>query len=513
MTNDNLYCLLKSRFPNDPADVFLESPVSDDPGGDTLSYGEADALSARMAAGLRALDVNPGDRVVVQVEKSAEAVVLYLACLRVGAIYIPLNTAYTAAELAYFLGDAEPQLLVCEPEKNAALRAVCDEGGVPHLLCLDASGKGSWMDHVGGFEADPDIAERDKDDTAAILYTSGTTGRSKGAMLSHDNLASNALTLHELWGFQPGDVLLHALPIYHVHGLFVALHCAMLNGSKAWFLPRFEIGQVLDLLPRSTVMMGVPTFYVRLLGDARFTKELCANMRLFIAGSAPLLAETFDSFEERTGQRILERYGMTEAGMITSNPYDPNDGERLAGTVGFALPGVEARVCSDDGVEIPRGETGVLEIKGPNVFKGYWRNEEKTAAEFRDDGFFITGDMSVMDDEGRVTIVGRAKDLVISGGFNVYPKEVEGEIDLIEGVVESAVIGLPHPDFGEGVTAVVVPEPAAALTPEDINGHLADKLAKFKQPKRIFFVDSLPRNAMGKVQKKELRERYADTYQ
>lgn len=504
MTNANLYALLQSRFPADKAAVFLEAPS-----GPALRYGEAETLSARMAAALKSLGVNPGDRIVAQVEKSDEAVVLYLACLRAGAIYIPLNTAYTAAELSYFLGDAEPQALICDPSKNAALRAVCEDLGVPHLLCLDSSGNGSWMEYVKNHAPDPKIAFREEDDIAAILYTSGTTGRSKGAMLSHGNLASNALTLHQLWGFEPGDVLLHALPIYHVHGLFVALHCAMLNGSKVWFLPKFDVDEVLELLPRSSVMMGVPTFYVRLLDDQRFTRELCAAMRLFIAGSAPLLAETFQAFEDRTGHRILERYGMTEAGMITSNPYD---GERLAGTVGFALPDVSVRVCNEDGGQVAQGETGVLEINGPNVFKGYWRNPEKTAAEFRGDGFFITGDLSVMDRDGRISIVGRAKDLVISGGFNVYPKEVESEIDRMTGVVESAVVGLPHPDFGEGVTAIVVAAPDAALTPEDIAVHLADRLAKFKQPKRIFFIDALPRNAMGKVQKKELRERYADTY-
>ena len=504
MTNANLYALLQSRFPDDGEAVFLASP-----GGASLSYGAADALSARMAAALRGLGISPGDRVVVQVEKSPEAVVLYLACLRSGAIYIPLNTAYTATELSYFLGDAEPGVLICQPQNEAALRAVAEGCGVAHIGCLDADGTGSWMETVAGYEPDHTITPRGPDDIAAILYTSGTTGRSKGAMLSHDNLACNALTLHALWDFVAGDVLLHALPIYHVHGLFVALHCAMLNGSKVWFLPRFDVAAVLDHLPRSTVMMGVPTFYVRLLEDERFTPDVCAAMRLFIAGSAPLLAETFDAFEARTGHRILERYGMTEAGMITSNPYT---GERVAGTVGFALPDVAARVCDAEGAAVAPGETGVLEIKGPNVFKGYWRNPEKTAAEFRPDGYFITGDMAERDALGRIAIVGRAKDLVISGGFNVYPKEVEVEIDQMEGVLESAVIGVPHPDFGEAVTAVVVAAPDAAVTPADITDHLAGRLAKFKQPKRVFFVDALPRNAMGKVQKKELRERYADTY-
>lgn len=510
MTSANLFALLQSRFPEDPDAVFLECPDLENRAGGVLTYGEADVLSARMAATLRGMGVVPGERVVVQVDKSAQAVALYLACLRVGAIYIPLNTAYTAAELNYFLGDAEPRVLVCQPSQEQALRALAEGCGVAHVLCLDPNGCGTWMDAVAGHMPDPTIADCTADDIAAILYTSGTTGRSKGAMLSHGNLASNALMLHRLWGFQPGDVLLHALPIYHVHGLFVALHCAMLNGSRVWFLRRFDVGAVMDLLPQSTVMMGVPTFYVRLLGEDRFVRALCRSMRLFIAGSAPLLAETFEAFEARTGQRILERYGMTEAGMITSNPYE---GERVAGTVGYALPDVEARVCDGDGVEVERGETGVLEISGPNVFGGYWRNAEKTAAEFRDNGFFITGDLSVMDADGRISIVGRAKDLVISGGFNVYPKEIEAEIDQIAGVQESAVIGVPHPDLGEGVTAVVVALPGAGLTADAITGHLAGRLAKFKQPKRIFFVGELPRNAMGKVQKKALRDRYADTYQ
>lgn len=508
MTNANLYATLRTRFPEDANAVFLEQP-----GGMILSYGDADHQSASMAAMLRSLDVTTGDRVVVQVEKSPQAVLLYLACLRVGAIYIPLNTAYTPAELDYFIGDAEPRVLICQTATESDLRPISETHGVKHVLCLDPDGTGSWMEAVCDRAPDNGVAESDPDDIAAILYTSGTTGRSKGAMLSHDNLASNALTLHKLWGFVPGDVLLHALPIYHVHGLFVALHCAMLNGSKVWFLSRFEQKAVLDLLPQSTVMMGVPTFYVRLLDDPSFNREQCANMRLFIAGSAPLLAETFDAFEARTGLRILERYGMTEAGMITSNPYFTEGGERVAGTVGYALPEVSAIVCGDGGVELPRGETGVLEIKGPNVFKGYWRNPEKTADEFRDNGYFITGDMSRMDEDGRITIVGRAKDLVISGGFNVYPKEVEGEIDDMDGVVESAVVGVPHPDFGEGVVAVVVADPDISLSPDDVTDHLAGRLAKFKQPKRVYFVSELPRNTMGKVQKKTLRERYADTFQ
>ncbi|MBT4889248.1 MAG: malonyl-CoA synthase [Rhodospirillales bacterium] len=507
MSNANLYALLASKFPADEKAVFLESPD-----GKVMRYGDLASGSGRMADLLRASGVEPGDRVVVQVEKSAEAVALYLACLRVGAIYIPLNTAYTSAELDYFVGDAKPRVLVCASHVLNELQGIAETHGVARVLSLGADGTGSLMSALVDTVVDDNVAQCAGSDIAAILYTSGTTGRSKGAMLSHDNLASNAVALHKMWGFVPGDVLLHALPIYHVHGLFVALHCALLNGSKVWFLPKFDIETVLALLPKSTVMMGVPTFYVRLLGDQRFDRSLSEHMRLFVAGSAPLLAETFSEFEDRTGQRILERYGMTEAGMITSNPYNSDNGARIAGSVGYPLHGVEARVCDDGGVELPRGEPGTLEIKGPNVFSGYWQNPEKTALEFRDDGFFITGDVSKMDEDGRISIVGRAKDLIISGGFNVYPKEIETEIDEIEGVVESAVIGIAHPDFGEGVVAVVVKQAGVMVEAADIIAALKGRLAKFKQPKKVFFVDNLPRNTMGKVQKKALREEYAGLF-
>jgi malonyl-CoA/methylmalonyl-CoA synthetase len=355
--------------------------------------------------------------------------------------------------------------------------------------------------------ASEQVVEVAADDLAAILYTSGTTGLSKGAMLSHANLASNAQVLHDYWHWQHDDVLLHALPIFHVHGLFVALHCALLGGSRLIFLPRFDADEVIARLPEATVLMGVPTFYTRLLERADFTRELCAGMRLFISGSAPLLADTHREFEARTGHRILERYGMTEAGMITSNPYD---GERIAGTVGFALPGVSARVADDQGAERPRGEAGVLEIQGPNVFQGYWQMPEKSAEEFRPDGWFITGDIAVMADDGRVSIVGRAKDLIISGGFNVYPKEIESQIDELPGVRESAVIGVPHADFGEGVVAVVVADGSSGLTEQSVVEALKDRLARFKQPKRVYIVDELPRNTMGKVQKNVLRDVYKD---
>jgi malonyl-CoA/methylmalonyl-CoA synthetase len=453
--------------------------------------------------------VQKGDRVVVQVEKSIEAVLLYLACLRAGAIYIPLNTAYTPKELGYFLQDATPQLFVCAPDKKEALTPVVRAAGVPVVLSLGATGEGELMEAATAAAPSEQIVEVRADDLAAILYTSGTTGLSKGAMLSHANLASNAQVLHDYWHWQHEDVLLHALPIFHVHGLFVALHCALLGGSRLIFLPRFDAEQMIARLPEATVMMGVPTFYTRLLERADFGRELCTRMRLFISGSAPLLADTHREFEARTGHRILERYGMTEAGMITSNPYD---GERVAGTVGYALPGVSARVADEQGRELPRGEAGVLEITGPNVFQGYWQMPEKSTEEFRADGWFITGDIAVMADDGRVTIVGRAKDLIISGGFNVYPKEIESQIDELPGVRESAVIGLPHPDFGEGVTAVVVPDGSGELTEQSVVAALSEQLARFKQPKRVFIVDELPRNTMGKVQKNILRDTYKDTF-
>ncbi len=503
--NENLYAILQTRFPDDPNQTAIETP-----GGAEISYGDLDAGAARMANLLEGHGVRPGDRVLVQVGKSVEAVLLYLGCLRAGAVYLPLNTGYTAAEVDYFMGDAGPVLAVCAPAAEGQFGELAAKHGVAHVLTLDAMGSGSLSTAAATAESSHEIVARNGDDLAAILYTSGTTGRSKGAMLSHANLSSNALALHDIWGFVPGDVLLHALPIYHVHGLFVALHCALLNASRILFLPKFDVGAVLERLPRSTVFMGVPTFYTRLLDDPGFDREACANMRLFVSGSAPLLAETFEAFRGRTGQAILERYGMTEAGMITSNPLE---GDRLAGTVGFALPDVETRVADAEGNVLAPGEIGVLEFKGPNIFKGYWRLPEKTAEEFRDDGWFITGDMATQGADGRVSIVGRAKDLVISGGLNVYPKEIESLIDELDGVGESAVIGLPHPDFGEAVTAVITLDPdGPAIGERDVREALDGKLAAFKCPKRVFIVDALPRNTMGKVQKKQLRDDYAGTY-
>jgi len=408
------------------------------------------------------------------------------------------------------MGDANPHLIVCRPQDYETTVKNAKELNVPHVMTLDEQGCGSLADAKASAPINTNTEHCSVSDTACILYTSGTTGRPKGAMLSHDNLSSNAKVLQSYWHWEAGDVLLHALPIFHVHGLFVALHCALLNGSKVIFLSKFSLPAIKENLPRSTVMMGVPTFYVRLLEDPEFTTDMCNNMRLFIAGSAPLLAETFKAFENVSGHKILERYGMTEAGMITSNPYD---GDRIPSTVGFPLPEVSARVADDKGNEIERGEVGILEIKGPNVFQGYWCMPEKTAEEFRDDGFFITGDMATMDQEGRISIVGRAKDLVISGGYNVYPKEVENAIDEIDGVKESAIIGVPHPDFGEGVTAIIIKESHSDITEENVMSYLKEKIARFKQPNKIFFLDELPRNTMGKVQKKALRDTYRDIYQ
>ena len=479
------------------------------PDGSEMSGDALHRLSGRIAIVLAEAGVQPGDRVAMQTEKSAEALALYLACLRTGALFLPLNTAYTTAELDYFLGDAEPRVAVCAPAVEAALRPVADAKGIT-LLTLGGAVSGTLVDRAAEAPEDFATVARRADDLAAILYTSGTTGRSKGAMLSHDNLLSNADALVETWRFTSSDTLLHALPIFHAHGLFVAINVLLRVGGRMIFLPRFDVDTVLAQLPRATTMMGVPTFYGRLLGDARFNREVTRHMRLFVSGSAPLLAETHRAFEARTGHRILERYGMSETTMSTSNPYD---GERRAGTVGLPLPGVESRIVdAESGIEVPQGEIGILEVRGPNVFKGYWRMPDKTAEEFREDGFFVTGDMAQIDADGYITIVGRAKDLVISGGYNVYPKEVEGEIDGLEGIAESAVIGVPHPDFGEGVVAVVVRESGSKLEAKDIQAALQDRLAKFKQPKAIFFMGELPRNTMGKVQKNALREMFDDVF-
>ena len=501
--NANLFSRLFDRL-DDPNKLAIETLD-----GERIIYGDLIARTGKIANVLVARGVKPGDRVAAQVEKSVPNLVLYLAAIRAGAVYLPLNTAYTLNELDYFINDAEPSLVVCDPSRAEGIGAIAAKVKA-RVETLDANGKGSLTEAAEKAKPDFTTAIRSNDDLAAILYTSGTTGRSKGAMLSHDNLASNSLTLVDYWHFSDKDVLIHALPIYHTHGLFVASNVTLFARASMIFLPKFDPDLIIRLMARASVLMGVPTFYTRLLQNPALSRETTKHMRLFVSGSAPLLADTHREWAERTGHAVLERYGMTETNMITSNPYD---GERRAGTVGFALPGVSVRIADlESGAPIPTGEVGVIEVKGPNVFSGYWRMPEKTAQEFRADGYFITGDLGRVDSDGYIHIVGRAKDLVISGGFNVYPKEVEAEIDAIEGVLESAVFGVAHADFGEGVTAAVVPRPGAALSEEAILSALGPRLAKFKAPKRVILVDALPRNAMGKVQKAALREAYKDIY-
>ena len=482
--------------------------------GRWYTYTHVMEVSARLANMLVERGLEPGDRVAAQVPKSIEALMLYLATVRAGGVFLPLNNAYTATEVEYFLDNAGPRIFVCDPARHAEFETLTAKLGI-RLETMGVwtdpdTSAGSLLD--AGVDASPEFSnvERGPDDLAAILYTSGTTGRSKGAMLTHDNLLSNAIVLKDLWAFTRDDVLLHALPIFHTHGLFVATNTLMVAGGQMIFLPGFKVDQVIDCLPGATAMMGVPTFYTRLLDDVRFSRELTAHMRLFVSGSAPLLAETHVEFEDRTGHRILERYGMTETNMNTSNPYD---GERRAGTVGFPLPGVDLRVCNPDTSEtLGRDEIGVIEVKGPNVFAGYWQMPEKTREEFRDDGFFITGDLGKVDMDGYVHIVGRAKDLIISGGYNIYPKEIELLLDEQDGVLESAVIGVSHPDFGEGVVGVIVPSNGHIVSESAILTAIADKIARFKQPKRIYVVDELPRNTMGKVQKNILRDTYGNSF-
>ena len=502
MSNANLYALLEAHFPADRSAVCVETPD-----GAVWTFADIEAASARYANLMRERGVAPGDRVAVQVEKSPRALVLYLACLRAGAVYLPLNPAYPERELDYFLGDAEPRMVVVRPGSLNGLTGLCERHGIGEPLTLGTGDDGTLVEAGRSMPDGFDTVEREPGDLAALLYTSGTTGKPKGAMLTHANLYSNAQVLHEAWGFRAGDVLLHMLPIFHTHGLFVACHTSLLNGSPMIFCPRFDAAEACRLLPRATVFMGVPTYYVRLLGQDGFGERQCAGVRLFVSGSAPLLEQTFEEFRARTGHTILERYGMTECGMSTSNPLD---GERRAGTVGQPLAGVDLRVAGEDGVPVGPGEVGEIEFRGPNVFSGYWRMPEKTAEEFTADGFFRSGDMGWIGEDGYVAIVGRGKDLVISGGLNVYPKEVELLIDKLDGVAESAVVGLPHPDFGEQVTAVVVREPGAnGPSEQSVIDALKQDLAGFKVPKQVFFADELPRNAMGKVQKSVLRDRLA----
>ena len=514
--SSNFYALVERRFPSDLDSSWIETHE-----GLVYSWRDLQRASGRIANWLVSLRPAPGARVAVQVEKSPECLMLYLATLRAGLVYLPLNTAYQRAEIEYFLADAQPTVMICTPARLDELEPLARKAGCRHVYTLGESRTGTLLEAAAPHADRFSTRARGADDLAAILYTSGTTGRSKGAMLSHRNLASNALTLDEFWGFARAraggrqDVLLHALPLFHVHGLFVASHAALLAGARVLFLPKFDAAQVLERLPRSTVFMGVPTYYTRLLAEPRLDRTLCKNMRLFISGSAPLLADTHRDFEARTGQRILERYGMSETVMLVSNPYFAERGPRLAGTVGVALPGVDVRVVRDGSACAP-GEIGAVEVRGPNVFGGYWRMPEKTAEEFTRDGWFRTGDVGhfggadVPDDY--LTLVGRSKDLIISGGYNVYPKEIEGYIDELPNVVESAVIGLPHPDFGEAVAAVVVARRAGALEATAIVDALRARIANYKVPKRVFVVEDLPRNTMGKVQKNVLRDRYRTTF-
>ncbi|TAL01670.1 MAG: malonyl-CoA synthase [Rhodospirillaceae bacterium] len=500
MTHANLFDIFAARFPKDGAAPFLTTRD-----GHTTTYGALANLSARMAHCLVAHGVRPGDRVAVQVEKTPEAVFLYLACLRAGAALLPLNPAYRSDELEYFLDDAAPALVVGDPA-NADLKSLCAKRPGMHLLTLDARGHGTLMDESRDRDGAFATVPRADDDLGAILYSSGTTGRPKGVMLSHRNLASNAATLHKLWQFRPGDVLLHALPIFHTHGLFVALNTTLMNGSAMIFHNRFTAEDVIADLPRATVFMGVPTFYTRLLATPAFDRAVCRNIRLFISGSAPLLEETFQQFESRTGIQILERYGMTEAGMITSAHIDK---PRRANTVGWPLPDVNLRIVGEDQKPVASGATGEIQINGPNVFRAYWKKPEKTAEDITADGWFKTGDLARVEPDGMISIVGRAKDMMISGGFNVYPKEIEDVLDGIPGIAESAVVGMPHPDFGEAGLAVLTLVPGKS-PPEDtaLRAALKAHLANYKVPKLMVVADTLPRNAMGKVQKKLLRETY-----
>ena len=509
MSRGNLFVALRAGFPAELDGVAIETVES----GLVYTWRDLERATAMLANMLDSLELPPASRIAVQAEKSVESLLFYLAVLRAGHVYLPLNTAYKSAEIAYFLGDAEPAMFVCAPKDFVWASKLAFAAGTRWVFTLGDDRSGSLLERATHFGDQHEAAGRDSDDLAAILYTSGTTGRSKGAMLTHGNLLSNAVTLKTYWGWRTaeegGDVLIHALPIFHVHGLFVASHGALLAGARMLWLGRFDPAKVVALLPRATVFMGVPTLYVRLLAEPTLTREACRNMRLFISGSAPLLIDTFEAFRERTGHTILERYGMSETAMLTSNPYDPKDGERRGGTVGFPLPGVGLRIVGGDGAPLPTGSVGAIEVKGPNVFAGYWRMPEKTREEFSADGWFRTGDVGMVDDLGYVTIVGRSKDLIISGGYNVYPAEVEAALNELPGVAESAVIGVPHSDLGEGVVAVVVPRPGVALDPAALQSMLKARMAGFKVPKALFIADELPRNAMGKVQKNKLREHHS----
>ena len=500
MSNNNLFAALRASFPSDLDAIAIETDNNL-----FYSWGDIERSTAMMANLLVSLNLPAGARVAVQVEKSVEAMVLYLATLRAGYVFLPLNTAYQSAEIEYFIGNAEPSVVVCTPANFGWVSKIAFNAGTEHVFTLSDDRTGSLLERAAYCSAEHQIAVMQADDLAAILYTSGTTGRSKGAMLSHQNMLSNAQVLKTYWAWQPNDVLIHALPIFHVHGLFVALHGALINGSKMIWLAKFDPKYVVSKLPEATVFMGVPTLYVRLLAEPGLTLDACRNMRLFLAGSAPLLIETFGEWQGRTGHTILERYGMSETAMLTSNPYV---GERRGGTVGFALPGVDLRVQDDAGATLSANEIGNIQVKGPNIFQGYWRMPEKTKEEFTADGFFRTGDVGKIGLDGYITIVGRSKDLIISGGYNVYPAEIEGYINDMPGVAESALVGVPHPDFGEVGVAVVIAKPGQQLDSAGIVALLKSQLANFKIPKHCVVLDALPRNTMGKVQKNVLREQY-----
>jgi malonyl-CoA/methylmalonyl-CoA synthetase len=512
MSNHNLFAALRAHFPADLNQTAVETDK-----GLHYSWRDLDRASAMMANLLESLNLPKGARVAVQVEKSVEAMMLYLATLRAGYVFLPLNTAYQSAEIEYFIGNAQPSVVVCSRNNFGWVSKIAFKAGTQNVFTLDDDRSGSLLDRAASCSDIHSCSRNEPGDLAAILYTSGTTGRSKGAMLSHGNMLSNALVLKDYWGWKKGDVLIHALPIFHVHGLFVAIHGALINGSKMLWLNKFDPKAVIALMPRATVFMGVPTLYVRMLQEPTLTLEAAKNMRLFIAGSAPLLKETFEEWQAKTGHTILERYGMSETVMLTSNPCAAdaryqNQSERRAATVGFPLPGVSLRVCGEDGKTLPANEIGGIQVKGPNVFAGYWRMPEKTAEEFTADGYFRTGDVGKVDERGYVHIVGRSKDLIISGGYNVYPAEIEGYINELPGVAESALVGVPHPDFGEVGVAVVIAKPGATVNSDAVVSALKSRLANFKIPKRCFIVPELPRNTMGKVQKNLLREQYSGLF-
>ena len=504
MKNESLFAALRAAFPADLNTIAIETDT-----GLYYSWRDIEHATAMLANLLESLKLPAGARIAVQVEKSVEAMLLYLATLRAGYVFLPLNTAYQSAEIEYFIGNAEPAVVVCSSKNFGWVSKIAFKAGTQNVFTLDDDRTGSLLERAAHCSDQHTAVSKSADDLAAILYTSGTTGRSKGAMLSHGNMLSNARVLKEYWGWKPGDVLIHALPIFHVHGLFVALHGALINGSKMIWCARFDPTFVVSKMPEATVFMGVPTLYSRLLNEPGLNKHVVRNMRLFVAGSAPLLIETFHEWQERTGHTILERYGMSETAMLTSNPYA---GERRGGTVGFALPGVKLRVQGDDGKELATGEIGGIQVKGPNVFKGYWRMPEKTKEEFTADGFFKTGDVGKIDTRGYITIVGRSKDLIISGGYNVYPAEIEGYLNEMPGVLESALVGVPHPDFGEVGVAVVIAKTGVKLQADTIIARLKSKLANFKIPKQCFVVSELPRNTMGKVQKNILREQHKNLF-